>query len=132
MQLKIVLPTKVLLDEETGKINAESGDGAFCLLPEHADGVTALVSGILSFWNDREKEVFVAIDEGVLIKQGNHVLVATGRAVRGTNLDTLYETVEAQLQKLEEREAMTRSALSKLEASFIRASNQIGGDSREP
>ncbi|HBE49542.1 MAG TPA: F0F1 ATP synthase subunit epsilon, partial [Cyanobacteria bacterium UBA11369] len=49
MKLKVLLPTKILLEEEVSKITAEAANGSFCLLPRHIDFVTALVPGILIF-----------------------------------------------------------------------------------
>ncbi len=37
MRLKVLLPTKVLVDEPVTKISAQDGTGAFTLLPRHID-----------------------------------------------------------------------------------------------
>ena len=37
MQLKIVLPTKIFLEQEARKVAAEAENGAFVLLPQHID-----------------------------------------------------------------------------------------------
>jgi len=49
MNLKILLPTEILLDEEVTKVSAEAENGSFTLLPNHIDFVTAIVPGILFF-----------------------------------------------------------------------------------
>ena len=46
MSLKIVLPTRVLLDVKIRKIVAEAVDGAFGVLPRHIDFVAALRPGL--------------------------------------------------------------------------------------
>ena len=48
-------------------------------------------------------------------------------AVRGTDLETLKNTVEQEFRILDEKEQMTRNALAKLEASFIRGFLEVGG-----
>ena len=120
MRLKVLLPTEVLLDEEVRKVTAEARNGSFCLLPAHIDFVAALVPGLLSFEIGGGKEVFLAVDEGVLVKQGENVLVSTRNAVRGPDLGRLRRTVEEEFKVLDDRERMARSAIAKIEAGFVR------------
>ena len=42
MQLKVLLPSRILVDEAVTKVTAEGEDGCFCLLPRHVDFTTAL------------------------------------------------------------------------------------------
>lgn len=127
MQLKVLLPTEVLIDEAVGKITAEAENGCFCLLPNHVDFVAGLVPGLLFFESQKREEVFMAVDEGILVKCDSEVLVSVRNAVRGTNLETLKNTVEQEFQNLTEKEQMTRNALAKLEASFIRGFLTVEG-----
>lgn len=120
MRLKILLPNQVLVDERVTKVIAEAGNGFFCLLPRHVDFVAALVPGLLSFVAEEGQEEFLAVDEGMLVKCGQEVLVSTRNAARGPDLGTLRRTVEEQYQLLDERERLTRSALAKLEADLVR------------
>lgn len=122
MNLKVLLPAKVLIDREVTKVIAEAVNGSFCLLPRHIDFVTALVPGILSFeWAGPDKrEEFLAIDEGILVKRAGDVTVATRKAVQSTDLGTLRKTVEEEFRILGEQEKKTRSILVKLEADFVR------------
>jgi F-type H+-transporting ATPase subunit epsilon len=120
MRLKILLPTEVLLDEEAGKVTAEAQNGFFCLLPAHIDFVTALVPGLLSFESKEGEEIFVAVDEGVLVKEGQNVWVSTRNAMRGTELGRLRKTIEDTFKVLDDREKTARSAMAKIEAGFVR------------
>jgi len=120
MRLKILLPAEVLLDEEVGKVTAEAQNGFFCLLPAHIDFVTALVPGLLSFESKEGEEIFVAVDEGVLVKEGQNVWVSTRNAMRGTELGRLRKTIEDTFKVLDDREKTARSAMAKIEAGFVR------------
>ena len=120
MQLKVITPTVVLIDRQVTKVIAEAQNGHFCLLPNHIDFVTALVPGIFSFTTEQEAEIFVAVDEGILVKCDREVLVSVRNAVEGTNLETLKQTVIKQFQELEEKEKLTRSALAQFEVSMMR------------
>ena len=126
MKLKVLLPNEVMVDRRVTKVIAEAENGSFCLLPRHIDFVAALVPGILSFESSSGEEVFLAVDEGILVKCGAEVLVSTRNAVRGADLETLKQTVEKQFRVLDEREKLTRSALAKFEASIMRHFKELG------
>lgn len=120
MNLRVLLPTEVLLEEPVTKIIAEAANGFFCLLPRHIDFVAALVPGIVYFYTDEGDEHFAAIAEGMLVKCGEQVLISTFNAVRGTELDGLQALVAERFVELDENERIARAALSRLEAGAIR------------
>ena len=120
MKLKVLLPTHVLLDEEVVKVIAEAENGSFCLLPRHIDFAATLVPGLFCFVTSQGIEQFLAVDEGILIKCGAEVMVSTRNAVIGPDLGMLKQTIQKQFLELEDREKMSRSALAKLEANFVR------------
>ncbi|GAB4347733.1 MAG: F0F1 ATP synthase subunit epsilon [Leptolyngbyaceae cyanobacterium] len=127
MHLKVMQPTAVVIDQWVTKVTAEGEGGSFCLLPQHVDWITALVPGILVFESEAGEEIFVAIDEGVLVKQGTEVWVSVRNAVRGINLETLQQTVQQQFRQLDEQEQRARSTLARLETSFVREFIELGG-----
>ena len=63
--------------------------------------------------------MFVAVDEGVLVKTGADVLVSVRRALGGTDLGQLRASVEKEFKTLDERETSVRSVMAKLEAGFL-------------
>lgn len=119
MKLKVMLPERILLEEEVQKVVAEGENGSFGLLPRHVDFVTALVPGILAYTTD-EGEAFIALGDGVLVKCGADVLVSVRHAVQGADLGGLENTVREQFQALEEQERGLRSALARLEIDMVR------------
>lgn len=119
MRLKVLKPTEIHLDEEVNKITAEAKNGSFCILPKHIDFVTSLCPGILMFEKAGE-ETCIAVDEGLLVKQGKNVFVSTRNAVRGAQLGDLKKMVEDDFRAKSGRETMARKAAAKIEASFVR------------
>jgi F-type H+-transporting ATPase subunit epsilon len=120
MTLRILLPEKVVLEREVQKVVAEGENGSFGLLPRHVDYVEPLVPSILSFVPaSDEDEVFVAVDEGVLVKCGAEVLVSVRNAVIGPELGTLETTVRDRFEHVDEREQAMRTALAKLESEVV-------------
>ena len=120
MNLKVLLPFQVFADK-TGvlRIVAETCEGSFGLLPNRLDCVAALAPGILTYETEADGEVFVAVDEGVLVKTGPDVLVSVRRALMGANLEELRESVEKEFLTLDADEQSVRSLMTKLETGFL-------------
>ncbi len=109
-----------MIEAAVEKVTAEAENGFFCLLPRHVDFVTALVPGILSYETADGEEIFLAVDEGILVKCADQVTVSARNAVRGMNLGALRKTVEKQFKAEDEHEKTVRSAIAKIEAGFVR------------
>ena len=121
MHLKVLLPFQIFVEKSSvSRIVAETREGSFGLLPHRLDCVAALAPGILIYENEAEGEVYVAVDEGVLIKTGLDVLVSVRNAIAGTDLDQLREAVDKEFLDLNEREQNVRSVMTKMESGFIR------------
>ena len=121
MTLKILLPFRIFaVQNAVTRIVAETREGAFGLLPQRLDCVAALEPGILTYEQNEEYEMYVALDEGVLVKSGPEVLVSVRNAITGTDLRQLREAVEREFLSLDEHEQSLRSVMAKLESSFVR------------
>jgi F-type H+-transporting ATPase subunit epsilon len=120
MHLKVLLPFQIFA-EKTGvsRIVAETRKGSFGLLPHRLDCVAALAPGILIYENESEGEVYVAVDEGVLVKTGFDVFVSVRNAIGGTDLGQLRDAVEREFVNLNKREQDVRSVMAKMESGFI-------------
>ena len=121
MTLKVLLPFQVFTwKTNVTRIVAETGAGSFGLLPQRLDCVAALVPGILEVETDEEEEIYLAVDEGVLIKSGLDVLISVRNAIGGTELSELRMAVEQEFLTLDEHEQSVRSVLARMESGFIR------------
>jgi F-type H+-transporting ATPase subunit epsilon len=121
MNLKILLPFQIFAEKSgVSRIVAETRRGSFGILPHRLDCVAALTPGILIYETEGEGEVYVAVDEGVLVKTGPDVLVSVRRALGGTDLRQLRHSVEQEFLTLDEREEDVRSVMVKLETGFLR------------
>jgi F-type H+-transporting ATPase subunit epsilon len=121
MNLKVLLPFQIFA-QKTGvtRIVAEAIQGSFGLLPHRLDCVAALVPGILIYETTSGGEVLVAVDEGVLVKTGQDVLVSVRRAMGGKDLGQLRDAVEKDYLTLDERQRSIRSAMTKMESGLLR------------
>jgi F-type H+-transporting ATPase subunit epsilon len=119
MQLKILVPSGIFADlHDVSCIVAASASGSFALLSRRLDCVAALVPGIFSYTAGADV-VYLAVDEGVLVKSGGTVLVSVRRAIVGSNLAELHAAVMRDFLTLDAGERAARTALAKLESGFI-------------
>jgi F-type H+-transporting ATPase subunit epsilon len=121
INLKVLLPFRVFAARSgVRRIVAQTVQGALGLLPHRLDCAAALAPGILTYESDSEGEVYLAIDQGVLVKTGMDVLIAVHRATQGKDLGTLHELVKREFLALGEEEKAIRSASAKIESGFLR------------
>ena len=121
MNLKLLLPFQIFAEVRgVSRLVAETRGGSFGLLPQRLDCVAALTPGILIYETAADGELFVAVDEGVLVKTGAQVLISVRRALRGSDLAQLREAVEQEFLTLDENEQGVRSLMAKLESGFLR------------
>ncbi len=127
MTLKVLLPHGIFATERgVTRVTLQTASGSFGLLPHRLDCTAALVPGILSFETLSQGEVFLAVDEGVLIKTGLVVLIAVRRALRGSDLSQLRVAVEQEYLQIDTQEAEMRAAMARLEVGFLRRFASLG------
>ncbi len=121
MKLRIFLPFQVFTEiDDVKRIVAETPQGSFGLLPQRLDCAALLEPGILTYVTEADGEVYVAVDEGILVKSGADVLVSVRNAIGGKNLGELRVAVEREFMNLDEDEKQVRAVLAKLETVFVR------------
>ncbi len=120
MRLKVLLPFQVFTQKtDVVRIVVETLAGSYGFLPNRLDCVTALEPGILMYETETEGEVFMAVDEGVLVKTGQDVNVSVRRAMGGTDLDSLRAVVEQEFLSIDKQEQAVRSVMAKLETGLL-------------
>jgi F-type H+-transporting ATPase subunit epsilon len=121
MNLKVLLPFRIFAEKtDVVRVVAETRNGSFGLLPQRRDCVAALAPGILIYETETEGEVYLAVNEGVLVKSGPDVLVSVRNAIAGTDLGQLRDAVEREFLEQDERGQDVRSVMAKLESGFLR------------
>jgi len=122
INLKILLPFHIFADKtDVNRVVAHTLAGSFGILPHRLDCVAALPPGILSYETEADGEVFVAVDQGILVKAGADVLVSVRNAIGGKDLDELHEEVRKQFLIVDEQEKSARSVLARMESGLIRS-----------
>ena len=119
MQLKILLPFEIFLEKKDVKrIVAETSAGSFGMLPQRLDCLAALVPGIFEY-ETTQGIVYVAVDEGIMIKTGTEVMVSVRNAHGGTDLGKLHESIEKEFLNLAENEKNVHYVMEKLGSTLI-------------
>jgi F-type H+-transporting ATPase subunit epsilon len=120
MNLKILLPFHVFAEKaEVLRIVAETHEGSFGILPHRLDCVAALAPGIFTYETPQDGTAYLAVDEGVLVKAGQDVLVSVRHAIGGVDLGQLHETVKRQFLAIDQQERDVRLVIAKMEGGLL-------------
>lgn len=120
MQVRVRLPARLLYEGPASAVQAVADNGAFGLLPQHADFVSSLVPSVLVLRQPDGSEHFFGIDHGLLVKSAYDVDIAVRRGVQGDSLDTLSDTVVTEFMEVDDDERAARTALARLEIGILR------------
>jgi F-type H+-transporting ATPase subunit epsilon len=126
IHLKILLPFEVFLENKNvSRINVETINGFYGLLPNRLDCTASLKPGILTYETANEEKLYVALDEGILVKTGTSITISVRNAVGGVDLGELHQTLKNQFLILDEKEKNTRTTIAKLESGLIRQFDKL-------
>jgi F-type H+-transporting ATPase subunit epsilon len=121
LQLKILLPDRIFADEaNVAKIVVMTPGGSFGLLPHRADCVAAIVPGLFVYQPDGADEVTVALDEGVMVKAGDEVLVSVHRAIAGPDIEQLHHRITDEFLTIDDLQRAQRHVSAQIESGFIK------------
>ncbi len=80
--------------------------------------MAALVPGILTYRIPAGK-VYLAVAEGILVKSGDQVLVSVRRAIAGSDLSTLHDSVTRDFLSVDAEQRVVRHAVASMESAFF-------------
>jgi F-type H+-transporting ATPase subunit epsilon len=126
MRLRVITPLDTVLETEVARLVAEAPNGSFGMLPRHADFVSLLVPGILTYETEDGTEHYLGVNSGTLVKCGGEVLVSVLGAVQSDRLEELGGLVAREFRVQDEEEREARSALTRLEAGVLRRFSELG------
>ncbi len=122
MRLRITTPLRIVVDEDAVEIvSAEDTSGSFGVQPYHADFLTTLSVGIVSWKSSGGARHYCAVHGGVLtVIGGTEVAVTTREAIPGDDLATLDQVILDRFGADAEAERSDRAGSTKLELRAIR------------
>lgn len=122
MRLRIITPLSVIVDVDgVAALRAEDATGSFGILSGHADFLTSLAIGVVSWRGDDAIPRYCAVRRGMLsVTGGQDIAIATREAVVGDDLATLDTVVLARFRADTEMERRERSDSMRLQLNAIR------------
>lgn len=125
MDLEILAPDHVVVKDQIVDLRAADASGRLGLRPGHEPFLTVLVPCLLMFRTTGGKDLFAAVDGGVLILEGREISLATRDAVVSERLDDVAEVAAEMLEVRRTREKSARAAFAELEASLLRELRKV-------
>jgi len=98
MNLSIVTPLSIVIDEPVSNLRAVDASGSFGILPGHAEFLTRLAISVVSWTNENGEARHCAVRGGALSVTGTDIAIATREAVPGDDLETLDREVLARFR----------------------------------
>ena len=127
MRLTITTPLLLAVEEDGVLVlSAEDASGGFGIQPGHADFLTSLAVGVVSWRSRDEARHYCAVRGGVLTVSrgkpgtGGEVAIATREAVLGDDLATLDATILRRFQADAEADREERTDAVRLQLDAIR------------
>jgi F-type H+-transporting ATPase subunit epsilon len=122
MRLRITTPLAVVIDAvDVAALRADDATGSFGILPGHADFLTSLTIGVVSWHGTDDTPHYCAVRRGVLsVAGGQEIAIASREAVAGDDLATLAESVLARFRVDAEAERAERVDSTRLQLNAIR------------
>ena len=109
IELKIYSPTEILFEDNVKKINFQGKEGFLTILPNHIDYVSSFDTTIINLIDENNKEFFLALGNGVLVKYADRVRITAYKGVVAESLETL----ELKMHALNEREDNIEKEINK-------------------
>jgi len=128
-KIKIITPT-ITFDREIKYIRLKDDTGFFGIMKGHINFVTALVPSLGYYIDIDGREVFLAVDGGILnIKDG--VITLTSREVfESDNAEKLGEVIDSTILKRDKSETAFLEMLKGIEKSFMEKTMEYIRESR--
>jgi len=122
MKFTVTTPLAIVVEADgVAHLRAEDATGAFGILPDHADFLTALAVSVASWRDARGVEHHVAVRGGMLeVRGGNAIAIATPEAVPSDDLRHLETEVLARFRRQLAEERAARTDAQRLYLAAIR------------
>jgi len=124
IQLRIVTPTRLLLDEEVDEVTAPGALGEFGVLPNHITFLTLLVPGEMSYKQGMTR-YYLSLSDGYAEVLNNVMTVLTSAAEFAAEIDTgraqhAKERAERRIAELNPEDKEFKIAETALQRALVR------------
>jgi F-type H+-transporting ATPase subunit epsilon len=130
LNLKIITPNKVLVDEQVNAVFSKNVDGEFGILPGHISYMTALGIGVSEFRKDTGSE-YVSVIGGMLQVTDNNVIILTDKAELGQEIDIARANAAKERAEARLREVKPETDIDRAQIALARAVARIQAASKK-
>lgn len=116
--LRIVTPAKIM-EKEITSVRLKDETGFFGILKGHTNFITVLVPSLVYYTDSNGKEVFLAVDEGILSVREGSVTITSREVYESDDAEKLAEIIENTLAKRDESEMAFREMFGGIERAFM-------------
>ena len=109
IELKIYSPTEILFEGNIKKINFQGKEGFLTILPNHIDYVSSFDTTIINLIDENNKEFFLALGNGVLVKYADRVRITSYKGIMAESLEKL----DLKMKELNEKEGEIEKEINK-------------------
>ncbi len=117
-KLNIVTPTNIT-EKDITYIRLKDETGFFGILKGDTNFLTVLVPSLCYYTDVNGKEVFLAVDKGILSVREGIVTITSKEIFESDNAEKLAEIIETTLTKRDESEIAFRGMFEGIERSFM-------------
>lgn len=116
LQLKIITPKKIILEEEVFSVTVPTASGEITILPHHANLFSLLVEGIIKI-RKRNEEDYLAIGGGYLETDGQQLHILVSKAYRQDEIN--QELIQKGIEEAKRILAKSKDQKEKIEAASL-------------
>jgi F-type H+-transporting ATPase subunit epsilon len=129
INLKIITPEKVIVDEEIDAVFSKAVDGEFGVLPDHIPFMTPLDVGITRYIQDNNTE-YVSTIGGIFQISGNVATIFSETAERGEDIDVQRAKAAMERAETKLRSGARDIDVDRAQAALSRALTRLQAASR--
>jgi len=126
LDLEIIAPDRVAVHARIIALQAADASGRFGIWPGHENFLTVLVPCVLRYRAEGGRELYAAVDGGLLVLENGRVSIATRDAVIAERLDEVADMAVEMLDARKGKEHAARVGFAELEASLLRELRKAG------
>lgn len=116
--LKIVTPPKIT-EKRVKAIRLKDGSGFFGIMKGHINFVTAIEPSLCYYLDENDKEVFLAVDGGIVSIKGGMVTITSRAIFESDDAEKLAEIIENTMVKRDSSESSFLNMIKGIERSFM-------------
>lgn len=110
LNLLVYSPFELSLEIRIVKVAVfKAKEGGFVMLPNHIDYVSSFDSTIISCVDTDNKEVFIAVNEGIITKCGEEVKVSTYSSIIGDSMEDIKIKIKEKMNESNSEKELNKS-----------------------